>query len=190
VLLVWWSPVAASAQRDCLRPAKTQDLRLDVKDDVASIVIANVTDHCSIFFVDPPQLPGDTGQTGMSGGTIVRLTAPDGRQLSITNPGEPTSDGWFPGMNLDRAFDQPRVTLRARERRVFPMNLANIVREIAKEKVAAELPDLPWGKTIFVQVSLTLLAPNDERGGEQIGSHKAFKRFKYDLPERAQIQGD
>lgn len=182
-LLAWWSPSAATTPRDCLRPAEARDLRLYVKGEVATIVIANVTDRCAIFFTEPPKLLGDTGETGVPGGAIVRLTARDGGQLSVTNPNEPRSDGWFPGMNADRAFDQPRVTLRAREKRAIPMNLANIMREIAKAKVAAKLPDLPWGKTISVQISLTLLTPNGEHGDGQMGVHKPFQRFKYRLPE-------
>ena len=181
-LLAWWSPTAAPAPRDCLRPAGAHDLRLSVESDVATIVVANVTDRCKIFFIEP--LTGDAAKTGVPAGAIVRLMAPDGRQLSITNPAEPRSDGWFPGMNAHRMFDQPRVTLNAGDARSFPMKLANIVREIAKERVAAKFSDLPWGETILVQISLTLLTPNGELGDGQMGIHKPFDRFKYQLPGR------
>lgn len=114
----------------------------------------------------------------------MRLTASDGGQLSITDPDLPRADAWSPGMKERWVFNQPQVTLRAGEKRLISMNLANIAPEISKEKMAAGLPDLPWGATVNVKFALSLLAPSGGFDNDQMGVHKQFEILSYSLPER------
>jgi hypothetical protein len=183
VLLLALAAPATASRAPCERQSEPEDARLEVEGDIATIVIENKRDRCGIQFKPMMRWQGDTNLTL---GTTVQITSESGEALSVTDPAYPETVRWSPFTGFgDPPPKTPQLVLQPSEPYRQALSLAKIVRDISVQRTAKNMPDLPWGQVVSVELSTIVIAKLEQASiDDDYGFHKDFAPFSYLLPPR------
>lgn len=183
VLALAFAAPAAASPEPCERPSEPEDVSLEVEGDIATIVIQNKRDRCHILFKSMMRF---LGETNMTMGTTVRIMSQTNEGLSVTDPANPEAITWMPRREFGNPLPKSlRLVLKDGQAYREPLYLAKIVRDIAVQRTANKLPDLPWGQAVTVEISTsvwTMFKPIPLE--DDFAFTKEFAPFAYRLPPR------
>jgi hypothetical protein len=174
--------LATASETSCTRPVEATDIGFELKGDTAHIVIENKTTACGIVFLMSPRSP-----TGLPLPSGIWIRGMNGESLSKIEAGGPEA-AWYPIdiQSRPRPKKPWRFVLARGDRHVIAIDLLAIMREVSRERLAANLTDLPWGTTVEVMLDAVVLLPHgvlSSSSDEFLPKvHKVSQPFSYRLP--------
>jgi len=177
-----------AADASCERPIAKSDIFIDVGGGDLSIIFANISDACTINFVDVYDVEKDPLRA-VPWFVFVRVRDRTGKTLSETD----LTDDWF-GYTIARLIfsDGPptwrRPTLlKAREAWVVRVPLCHMMEHLSLNLVHEKRPDLPWGKTVVIEAAVKVVSKTPGAASTALPSARVqTEPFLYNL--RASFQ--
>jgi hypothetical protein len=186
-LALWATAAGEGVAPACERFLGADDIHIDVRGEVASVVIVNTSDNCALIFSDnlktAPGLERDEPQA-MS----VRVETLDGAVLSETTfMGE-----WFTsvdGQNGADVLDFSLVRLPPGAVRIKRREIHRLLWRIDAYLQSEGRNALPWGSRVVLRLRVHLFTDPDAAAGRFGGSPKGVEvitpPFLYTLPKTA-----
>lgn len=154
---------AGSGAPACTRLLEKRDVHVDVKDNALTVLIANVSDRCSIRFSDGLKTaPGQENAWPM--GLAVRIESIDGRILSRTK----FMGDWYVAeehLGDARLIDFSLITLAPERVRAKRWAVGRLLRFIDSWLATDGYQPLPWGSKVVVRVSVSIWADPEAAAG-------------------------
>lgn len=170
----------------CERAAEDRDVFLDVRDEELRILIVNVSDTCTIRFIDTYDVDAANPPRDVPWFLFWKISDGRGQILSRTDYQKSPWYGYASGRFIESdgpPLSRPLTRLAPGEVRLVRVGLHAMMRHVSAVRVLEKKPDLPWGRAVQVEVMFDVYDRAAARGPSSHVAHVTSKPFVHKLPK-------